>query len=99
MQLDQLRKTNHSHLLLDVREPSEVRRAAIDGAVHIPMSQLSARVHELPPDTEVVVMCHHGQRSERVAAMLRAKGFNNVKNLIGGIDAWSTDVDPSVARY
>lgn len=99
VQLDQLRKTNHSHLLLDVRDPSEVRTAAIDGALHIPMNQVSARVHELPRDREVIVMCHHGQRSERVAAMLRAKGFNNVKNLIGGIDAWSTDVDPSVARY
>ncbi len=99
VQLDQLRKTNHAHLLLDVREPQEVVTAAIDGAVNIPMDQLSARVRELPRDREIIVMCHLGQRSERVAAMLRAEGFTNVKNLIGGIEAWSTEVDPSVARY
>jgi len=99
VQLDQLRKTNHPHYLLDVREHSEVQAAAIDGAVNIPMNQLSARLQEVPRDEEVIVMCHHGQRSERAATMLRARGFKNVKNLIGGIDAWSTEVDPSVARY
>lgn len=99
VQLDQLRKANHAHLLLDVREPQEVDTAAIDGAVNIPMSELPARLLELPRDKEIIVMCHHGQRSEQVAAVLRADGFSNVKNLIGGIEAWSTEVDPSVTRY
>ncbi|MDQ6825578.1 MAG: rhodanese-like domain-containing protein [Candidatus Eremiobacteraeota bacterium] len=98
-QLDQLRKTSHPHFLLDVREADEVQAAAIDGAVHIPMTQVAGRVHELPRDTELIVMCHHGQRSQRVAKLLQKSGFSNVKNLIGGINAWSSEVDPSVPTY
>jgi rhodanese-related sulfurtransferase len=86
-------------MLLDVREPAEVHFCAIDGSVHIPLGQLPGRLAELDPEREIVVVCHHGARSFQAAAFLRARGFENVYNLAGGIDAWSLSVDPSVPRY
>lgn len=85
--------------LLDVREPVEVQTAAIPGAFHIPMRDIPARHSELPKSQPVVVMCHHGGRSERVAAFLKLQGFSNAINLEGGIDAWSLRIDPQVPRY
>jgi rhodanese-related sulfurtransferase len=57
------------------------------------------RIDEIPRDKPLVVMCHHGGRSERVAQFLEANGYDNAINLTGGIDAWSTSVDPAVPRY
>ena len=86
-------------VLLDVREHDEVATAAIDGAVHIPMREVPARLAELDADKALVVMCHSGGRSARVAGFLRGAGFAKIFNLRGGIDAWSTEVDPRVPRY
>jgi rhodanese-related sulfurtransferase len=86
-------------VLLDVREPDEVETASIPWATVIPMSEIPARMGELPRDEPLVVMCHHGGRSERVASFLAANGYDNAVNLAGGIDAWSVAVDPSVPRY
>jgi len=85
--------------LLDVREPWEVDVAVIEGSNTIPMSNVPARVAEIPRDREVVVICHHGMRSAMVADYLRSAGVPQVLNLTGGIDRWSVEVDPSVARY
>jgi molybdopterin/thiamine biosynthesis adenylyltransferase/rhodanese-related sulfurtransferase len=85
--------------LLDVREPWEVDVAVIEGSNAIPMSNVPARVAEIPRDREVVVICHHGMRSAMVADYLRSAGVPQVLNLTGGIDRWSVEVDPSVARY
>jgi len=85
--------------LLDVREPWEVDVAVIEGSNTIPMSNVPARVAEVPRDREVVVICHHGMRSAMVADYLRSAGVPQVLNLTGGIDRWSVEVDPSVARY
>lgn len=85
-------------VLLDVREQRE-RLAASIGGEFIPLSQLPARYRELDPLKEIVVYCHHGSRSRSAAAFLREKGFSNVKNLSGGIDAWSVRIDPAVRRY
>jgi hydroxyacylglutathione hydrolase len=85
-------------LLLDVREEIEYRTANIGGTL-IPMGQITSRFSELDPAREIVVYCHHGNRSQRVVEFLYEKGFRNVKNLIGGIDAWSVEVDRSVPRY
>ena len=85
--------------LLDVREPWEVDVALIEGSNTIPMSNVPARVAEIPRDREVVVICHHGMRSAMVADYLRSAGVPQVLNLTGGIDRWSVEVDPSVARY
>jgi len=84
--------------LLDVREPYERELASI-GGILIPLSKLPARVNELDPAQEIVVYCHSGFRSARAVEFLRAVGFTKVRNLIGGIDAWSREIDPGVPRY
>jgi len=86
-------------LLLDVREPWEHEKARIEGSQLVPMGQIAARVAELDPAREIVAICHHGGRSMQVALFLEKNGFANVHNLSGGMDAWSTTVDPSVPRY
>jgi adenylyltransferase/sulfurtransferase len=86
-------------LLLDVREPWEAQIATIEGATLIPLPQLADRAGELDPEASVVVYCHLGVRSEYAARMLAGSGFANVRNLVGGIDAWSRTVDPAIARY
>jgi len=85
--------------LLDVREPWEYSTARIDGATLIPLGELAHRISEVPRDTEIVVYCHHGMRSERACSMLRQVGWTSVYNLSGGIDRWSVEVDVSVPRY
>lgn len=86
-------------VLLDVREQFELDIAAIAGAIHIPMREIPARVAELDRNTPLVVICHSGGRSRRVAEFLLGNGFLQVFNLRGGIDAWSTEIDPHVPRY
>ena len=85
--------------LLDVREHVELELAAVSGATHIPMREVPARLAELERDAPLVVMCHSGGRSRRVAEYLSSNGFQKVFNLKGGIDAWSTEIDPQVPRY
>jgi sulfur-carrier protein adenylyltransferase/sulfurtransferase len=84
--------------IVDVREPWEHEICAIAGAQLIPMDELPARVRELDGTREMVVHCHHGQRSAAVVQWLRRQGIPAV-NLQGGIDAWSVEVDPAVGRY
>src|SRR5574337_149809 len=86
-------------VLLDVREPEEVAFVHLPGAVHIPMGEIPGRVHELDPDADIVVYCHHGVRSAHVAGFLTQRDFTSVANLMGGIDAWSAGVDPTLPRY
>jgi rhodanese-related sulfurtransferase len=93
------RDSGEAHLLLDVREDHELEQSAIAGATHIPMQQIPARIAELPADTPVVVMCHHGGRSQAVVNYLRQAGRSNAINLSGGIDAWARHIDGSVGRY
>jgi sulfur-carrier protein adenylyltransferase/sulfurtransferase len=86
-------------VLLDVREPWEAAIAAIAGSTLIPLGELGDRVGELDPAASVVVYCHLGVRSEYAARLLAGAGFRSVRNLAGGIDAWSRTVDASVVRY
>ncbi|MEI5584066.1 MULTISPECIES: ThiF family adenylyltransferase [unclassified Agromyces] len=86
-------------VLLDVREPWEAEIAAIEGSVLIPLGELGDRLGELDPAASVVVYCHLGVRSEYAARMLAGAGFADVRNLAGGIDAWSRTVDEGVVRY
>ncbi len=85
--------------ILDVREPMEYKMANIAGAVLIPLGEIPRRFNELNPEQEIVVQCHHGNRSQRAVEFLYEKGFKNVKNLAGGIDAWSVKIDKKVPRY
>ena len=86
-------------VLLDVREADEVAIARVPGSVWIPMAQIPQRIGELDPSVPVAVMCHHGGRSERVAGFLAARGFADVVNVEGGIDAYAERIEPSLARY
>ena len=86
-------------VLLDVREPWEYQQVHVEGSRHIPMGQVPDRLGELDPASQYVVMCHHGGRSQRVADFLASKGYAQVANLAGGIDAWSLALDPNLARY
>jgi rhodanese-related sulfurtransferase len=86
-------------VLLDVREPQELMLARVPEAVHIPMREIPQRLHELDPGKPLVVMCHSGGRSRRVAEYLAANGFEDIYNLAGGIDAWAQQIDRSVPRY
>ncbi|MET0590166.1 MAG: ThiF family adenylyltransferase [Naasia sp.] len=85
--------------IIDVREPWEVEIASIPGARPLPLSSASPDdLEAFDRDVPVVAYCHHGARSERMLAALRAAGFEGT-HLAGGIDAWSRDVDPETARY
>src|SRR5690606_12585877 len=86
-------------LLLDVREPFELDICHLDGAQNIPMSEIGYRWQEIPRDRPVVVFCHTGIRSANLIAALREAGYTSLINLAGGIDAWSREVDSSIARY
>jgi adenylyltransferase/sulfurtransferase len=85
--------------LLDVRNPDEFEICRIDGAKLIPLPQLLEGMHQLDSARDVAVYCHTGIRSAQAVNFLRSVGFSRVKNLRGGIDAWSREVDPSVPRY
>ncbi|MCZ6601928.1 MAG: rhodanese-like domain-containing protein [Planctomycetota bacterium] len=86
-------------MLIDVREHSELALAQIDGAVHIPAGELVNRAGELDKSLEIVTFDHFGMRSEWAAEQLLFLGFEKVRFMKGGIDAWSREVDPSVPRY
>jgi rhodanese-related sulfurtransferase len=98
-ELAQWRASGREFVLLDVREPHEIAAASLPGAVHVPMREVPARLDEFDPSAEFAVMCHHGGRSDQVARFLRARGFDRVHNVDGGIDAYSKRIDPSVPRY
>lgn len=88
-------------LFLDCRQPAEHATAHIEGARLIPMNELPQRVSELAGyrDKEIVVHCHHGGRSERVALWLREQGFGGARTMVGGIDRWAQEIDRAVPRY
>lgn len=86
-------------LLLDVREPWEFEVCHIAGSRHCPMSNIPQAIEELDPSKPTVVICHHGVRSLQVARFMESKGFGQVFNLEGGVDAWAQEIDPTMARY
>ena len=86
-------------VLLDVREQWEYDLAKLAGSILVPLATLPQALSKLSPDSEIIAICHHGMRSADATDFLLQQGFPNVKNLVGGIDAWSAQVDGSVARY
>jgi len=97
------RNPNARPVVLDVREPWELKTASVVPQgftlATIPMNEIPARVSELDPGQRIACLCHHGGRSQRVAAFLAQNGFDEVANIAGGIDAWSAQQDPAVPRY
>ena len=88
-------------VLVDCRERDEHQLVRIAGAVLLPMSELATRVGELAPyrQAPIVVHCHHGGRSLRVAEWLRQQGFSQAQSMAGGIDEWALQIDRSLPRY
>ncbi len=86
-------------VLVDVREDWEYSLAKIDGSTLIPLGTLPQSLAKLSHDSEIIAICHHGMRSADATNFLLQQGFPNVKNLVGGIDAWATQVDGTVPRY
>src|SRR5271165_979915 len=86
-ELADMRSTGREHRVLDVREARELDICRLEGALHIPMAEIPARVDDLPPNQPLVVLCHHGVRSQMVVDFLRDAGFDNAVNLDGGIEA------------
>jgi sulfur-carrier protein adenylyltransferase/sulfurtransferase len=98
VQLNARLEKGESVFLLDVREPFEHAIANIKGQL-IPLGELPARFGELDKNQEIVVYCHHGNRSRYAAEFLQSQGFQAVRNLTGGIDAWATEIDPKMKHY
>lgn len=90
-------------IVLDVREPAEWRTASIKPdsftLLTMAMGTVPARLQELDPETPVACLCHHGGRSMQVAQFLVNRGFAQVANIAGGIDAWAVEIDTSIPRY
>lgn len=86
-------------ILLDVRTPGEYATAKIEGSKLIPLDQLPERLTELDKNKEIIIHCHHGNRSIHACEHLSQLGFKNVKNMAGGIEEWSNKVDSKVPKY
>lgn len=97
-ELKQRRDAGEDVYVLDVREPYEYQIANIGGTL-IPQNDVPKRLNEIDRGREIVVQCRSGQRSQRIAEYLAQQGYANVKNLAGGILAWSDEIDPSVKKY
>jgi rhodanese-related sulfurtransferase len=86
-------------LLVDVREPWEHQRAHIEGAKLIPLGTIPANLQQIEGADHIILYCHHGMRSLDAAAWLRQQGVTGAQSMSGGIDRWTTEVDPLVPRY
>jgi adenylyltransferase/sulfurtransferase len=99
VELAAMLKRGEPFTLVDVREPDEWAICRIPGATRLPLSELPKRFGELPKDGRLVLHCKAGKRSMKALQFLREHGYTHLKSVKGGIDAWSTDVDPGVPRY
>jgi len=86
-------------VVVDVREPWEFELCRIDGSVSIPLGQIAMRSDELPRERPLVLVCHHGGRSQHAAMLLAGAGFTQVHNLAGGVESWAVNVDSAMTRY
>ena len=88
-----------SPMLLDVREPWEFETCQIEGSVNIPMGQIPQQLPQLQAAAEIVVICHHGVRSQNVIRFLQQQSIDKLINLDGGVDAWAREVDSDMPVY
>lgn len=99
----EIAEENQQLQLIDVREKNEVEIASIKGFDVLPLSEYAEWSGEIKdrynPNLETIVICHHGMRSAQMCQWLQNQGFTKVKNVSGGIDAYSIVIDPSVPRY
>ncbi len=88
-------------IVLDIREPHELKISVLPDILHIPMGELTDRIEELEPKKaeEIVVVCRAGNRSSVIAEFLTESGFERVYNLTGGMNLWAETVDTSFQKY
>ena len=98
-QLAEQIKAATAPIIIDVREPYEYHHARIEGAILKPLGEIYQWARELDKDQAYVLQCHTGSRSYQAAFMLERLGFKHVANLVGGIDEWSAQIDPTVPQY
>lgn len=79
--------------IVDVRESEEVATGKIPGAIHIRLSDIPARMHEIDPNVETIFVCRSGNRSGMACEYLMSQGYTKVKNLLGGMSAWDGSVE------
>lgn len=97
-QLKEMMDNKEDFQLIDVREAHEVAISTLNG-LHIPMGELPTRMDEVAKDKTVVLQCRSGGRSGAMTSFLTQNGFDNVYNLTGGINAYATEIDPSMPTY
>ena len=99
LELKQKIDRGDNFVLLDVREPHEYQIARIPGSILIPLGDLPKRLNELDKSADIVAQCKTGGRSQKAVDLLKQNGFQHVRNMTGGITAWSDKVDPAVPKY
>ncbi len=99
IEVKQKQDRGDNFILLDVREPYEYQIAKIPGARLIPLGELPKHLDELDREADIVVHCKSGGRSQKAVDLMKQHGFKHVRNMVGGILAWSDKVDPSVPKY
>jgi len=101
VEVNEFLSANADAVKIDVREAHELQNGMIDGAIHIAMQTIPNQLVELEKhkDTPIVLICRSGMRSDQVGQYLEQSGFNNVINLVGGMNAWASDVDNSMDVY
>ena len=97
-ELHKLINNNKNISLVDVREKSERVMASIEGSIHVPMMAIPHQLELFNKDEPIYLFCHSGVRSAQACLYLEKQGFDSV-NIIGGIHAWSTEIDSSVPTY
>lgn len=98
-ELKTMMDSGEDFVLIDVREPDEYEICNLNGKL-IPLGQIPEKVNEIPKDKTVIMQCRSGGRSGKAVEWLEANhGFENLYNLVGGILAWSDEIDPSVTKY
>lgn len=98
-ELKSLMNNDSKVTILDVREPFEIAIAKIPNTIHIPMRDVSAHLNEFDTDSDIIVHCKSGVRSEKICRLLLENNFKSVKNLKGGVIAWSKEIDPTIPTY
>ena len=100
-ELQDLLTSGVSPVKIDVREDNELQHGMIDGAIHIPMQSVHSHLNALEKhkNDTIVVICRSGKRSQQVAEFMEQKGFTDIINLAGGMNAWAKDVDTSMTVY
>jgi rhodanese-related sulfurtransferase len=101
LEFDARKRAGADFVLLDVRTEEELAIVCLPDCIHIPLNELESRIDELRSheEREIVVLCHHGGRSAFAQQMLIGRGYSNVTNLVGGINRYAVEVDPSVRQY